>query len=68
MKMMLTLSPAPLAALPLDDLQAVSGGNAAANVTGDPSKDSTVTRATPNLEEILRREAENKLGRQGDTK
>jgi hypothetical protein len=68
MKMMLTLSPAPLAALQLDDLQAVSGGNAAANVTGDPSKDSTVTRATPNIEEILRREAENKLGRQGDTK
>jgi hypothetical protein len=67
MKMMLTLSPAPLAALQLDDLQAVSGGNAAANVTGDPSKDTTAGRL-PDIEEILRREAENKLGRQGDTK
>jgi hypothetical protein len=64
MKMNTTLSRAPLAALQLDDLQAVSGGN----VTGDPSRDSTVTRATPDIEEILRREAENKLGRQGDKK
>jgi hypothetical protein len=64
MKMNTTLSHAPLAALQLDDLQAVSGGN----VTGDPSRDSTVTRSTPDIEEILRRDAENKLGRQGDKK
>jgi hypothetical protein len=64
MKMIMTLAPAPLAALELDDLQAVSGGN----VTGDPAKDTTVTRATPSIEDILRREAENKLGRQGDKK
>jgi hypothetical protein len=68
MKMMLTLSPAPLAALELDDLQAVSGGSAPATVTGDPSKDSTVTRAAPDIAEILRREAENKLGGEGDKK
>jgi hypothetical protein len=59
MKTKMTLSPAPLAALQLDDLQAVSGGEGPLD---DPTLDEETRQQSMKIAESLRGQGDNKLG------